>query len=38
MKIATILAAVAGLALCASCGSQPEAQIDPAPVVEISSK
>jgi len=38
MKIAIILAAAAGLALCSSCSSQPESQVAPAPVVEISAK
>jgi hypothetical protein len=38
MKIAIILAAAAGLALCASCGSQPDSQVAPAPVVDISAK
>jgi len=37
MKIAIILAAAAGFALCASCG-QPDAQVQPAPVVDISVK
>ena len=38
MKIAIILAAAAGLALSASCGSQPAPQVAPAPVVDISAK
>jgi hypothetical protein len=38
MKIAIILAAAAGLALCASCGSQPESQVAPAPMVDLSAK
>jgi len=35
MKIAIILAAAAGIALSASCGSQPDAEVPPAPEVTI---
>lgn len=33
MKIALILAAAAGVAISASCGSKPEPTVAPAPVV-----
>lgn len=35
MKIAIILAAAAGIALTASCGSQPDPVVPPAPPVEV---
>ena len=35
MKIAIILAAAAGIALSASCGSQPAPTVPPAPPVEV---
>ena len=38
MKITIILAAAAGLVLSASCGSQPEPQVAPAPMVDIPAK
>jgi len=38
MKFIIALAAAAGLAFCASCGSQPDQQVEPAPVVDISAK
>mgnify|MGYP006072917187 CR=1 FL=1 len=34
MKIAIILAAAAGIALSASCGSQPDPVVPPAPMVD----
>ncbi len=36
MKTILILAAVAGAALCASCGSSPDSVIPPAPPVSVS--
>ena len=38
MKISIILAAAVGIALCASCSSQPDSQVPPASVIDVSAK